>query len=456
MMQIKDRKFLVVGLGKSGVAATRFLLSKGAHVTAADIKNFDDLSGDAKSLVDLDVAILSGPHNPSIVSDFEAVVVSPGVPPGNPLLEAARAKGIEIVGEMELSVREIKKPIIAVTGTNGKTTTTALIGHLLRSSGFDVCVAGNIGTPLLSVIESAHNADFVVVEVSSFQIETTKSLKPFIAIVLNITPDHLDWHASYEEYVECKARLVTQGENFGVYNAADSDVSGLVMSSHATLIPFDATGRVLNGRGGKKSAWFEGGDLCVRVARERASRYPLADVRLEGIHNRENMLAALAACELAGAEPHLLSEGLKSFKGLPHRLELVGEFRGVRYYDDSKGTNVGATARAIENFAEPIVLIAGGLAKGVDFADLALKMRGRVKEAVLIGEAKEAIESAIKGEIKTTRASDMADAVRKAASLALPGEVVLLSPACASFDMFRDYAHRGEEFVRAVTTLMRE
>lgn len=455
-MEIKGKKFLVVGLGKSGVAASRFLVSKGAHVLASDKKKFEDLSDDAKSLVNLDVAIETGSHNPEFADDVKAVVVSPGVPPNNVIIQTARARGIEIVSEIELAVNGMETPVIAVTGTNGKTTTTTLIGHLLKSSGLKICVAGNIGTPLLSVIDETRAADFVVLEVSSFQIETGSSLSPYVAVVLNVTPDHLDWHSSYEEYLECKARLVKQvrKDGYGVYNAADPDVARTVMSSDAALIPFDATGRIFSSRNEKKSAWFEGGDLCVRTTQANVNRYSLSDVKLEGMHNRENMLAALLSCELVGAEPHLLQDALKTFRGLPHRLELVGEFRGVRYYDDSKGTNVGATLRAVENFAEPVVLIAGGLAKGVDFSNLTDQIRGRVKEAVLIGEAQKSLEDAMKGKIKTTRALDMKEAVKLASESAAPGEVVLLSPACASFDMFRDYVHRGEEFVKAVREIV--
>ena len=452
MREFEKKKVLVVGLGKSGVAAARFCAERGALVKAVDSKPEGEMRRQVESLSGLPIEFSFGEGETQRFAGEELVVVSPGVPSESSLVKAAKEGGAEVVGEMELAVREIKKPILAVTGTNGKTTTTTLIGHLLRGAGVRACVAGNIGTPLLDVIGEAQVSDMVVIEVSSFQIETSPSLAPEISVLLNVTPDHLDRHHSFESYSECKALLVkrTAAGGFGIYNAADEVAAASVAGASCELVPFDATGRVLSRQEGRKSAWFGGGDLVVEVRGPAPSRYPLCDVKLEGMHNRENMLAALAACELCGAEPAKLKAALESFAGLPHRMELVGESRGVRYYDDSKGTNIGATIRAIEAFAEPIVLIAGGLSKGVDFAPLAGKARGRVKKAILIGEAAGDLESALDGSVPFARASSMEDAVRQAGESADPGDIVLLSPACASFDMFRDYAHRGEAFVSAV------
>lgn len=452
MNELKGKKVLVVGLGFSGVAAVKYCVNSGASVTATDLKPKSQLGEAMAEIGNLPVTFSLGGHTPELFGSQDVVVTSPGVPSSLPGLMDARTKGIPVIGELELALREIGRPVVAVTGTNGKTTTTMLTGHLLQGAGIRACVAGNIGTPLLGVLDDARKASFVVLEVSSFQIETTPSLTPHIAILLNITPDHLDRHSTFGDYVACKARIIksVSPKGFAIYNAADEGVARAVSGAGARLIPFDATGRVLNGKGVGPQAWFSSGDLCVRLFDEWLNSFPLSRVKLEGIHNRENMLAALAAALLCGASADRIARSLESFKGLPHRLEFVGECNGVRYYDDSKGTNVGATIRALEGFAEPVVLIAGGLSKGADFAPLIPYVRGRVKGIVLIGEAAAELEMVLRGATKISHATTMDDAVRVASQIATPGDVVLLSPACASFDMFRDYKDRGEAFVRAV------
>lgn len=455
MQELCGKRVLVLGLGKSGVAAARACSRAGARVTVADAKPRAELSDALALLEGLPLELAFGPHAERLFDDAECIVASPGVSADLPGIARARARGVPVIGEMELAVRELHHRIIAVTGTNGKTTTTALIGHLLSASGITACVAGNIGTALLDVLGEASEAEWVVLEVSSFQIETTPSLAPAIAIVLNVTPDHLDRHASFEAYVACKAELIRRvpPEGWGIANAADEHVAAAVAGARCRSLPFDATGRVFGRGASEPRAWFGEGDLWVSPRGNGRHRYPLAGVQLEGMHNRENMLAALAAAELAGADPIRLSAALESFRGLPHRVQLVAEYRGVRFYDDSKGTNIGATMRAVEGFAEPIVLIAGGLSKGVDFRPLAAHLRGRVKQAVLIGQAAPELESILAGVVGTVRASSMDEAVGKAVEVAQPGDIVLLSPACASFDMFRDYADRGNAFARAVKRL---
>lgn len=457
MKELRGKKVLVIGLGKSGLAAAKFCATAGARVVASDAKSAGELRGATKSLAGLPIEFVFGACDPDAQGDFDMVVVSPGVPYDLPGLSKARSEGVPVLGEMELAVRSIDRPIVAVTGTNGKSTTTALIGHLLKSAGMRACVAGNIGTPLLDVLDEARRADAVVLEVSSFQIETTPSLAPAIAVFLNATPDHLDRHRSFGAYVECKSRLFSQAAEggWGVYNAADEVVSQAVMTSRCKLAPFDATGRFMSSRNSRGSsgarAWFEDWSLWVQSEGGARNRYPLKRVRLTGAHNRENMLAALVACEIMGAGP--LAAGLESFEGLPHRMEFVCEHDGVRYYDDSKATNVGAAIRAIEDCAEPVILIAGGRAKGAEFSLLAEASRGRVREAVLIGEAANRIEEAFASCVKTRRANSMDEAVRLACRAAGPGDVVLLSPACSSLDMFRDYAERGDEFAKAVRNI---
>ena len=300
---IKDmqgKRVLVVGLGRSGVAAAGFLAKRGASVVAMDSKPASDLSPAIDALSNLSIEFSLGGHDACAFDRAELVVASPGVPNDLPGILSAAARGVPVIGEMELAISEIDRPIVAVTGTNGKTTTTALVGHLLRESGIRACVAGNIGTPLLDLLPEAMSADQVVLEVSSFQIETTPSLKPNIGILLNATPDHLDRHGSFDSYVECKARMILNvpADGFGIYNAADERVAPAVSNARSTLVQFDATGKLPGRPEGRPGAWYEDGDLMVRVGSGDANRYGLSNVKLEGIHNRENMLAALAAAEL--------------------------------------------------------------------------------------------------------------------------------------------------------------
>ncbi len=453
MMDYRGKEVVVVGLGRSGVAAARFLAERGARVIACDAKPREALAEASDALAHLPVELrCSSDEVPTAV---DLIVASPGVATDAPWVDRARARGVPIVGELELAVREIDRPIVAITGTNGKTTTTALVGHLLEHAGMQPCVAGNIGTPLIAEIDRARDADAVVLEVSSFQIETAPSLAPQMAIWLNATPDHLDRHGSFDGYVAAKARLFAQiaEGGSGIYNADDEAVTQAVLQTPRRLLPFDATGRLLGEGTRGPRAWFDAGRLAVDVEGGAVRHFDLTRVALPGRHNRENMLAALAAALLCGAEAEALRRGLECFRGLPHRLELVVWHEGVPYYDDSKGTNVGATVRALEAFAEPIVLIAGGRNKGADFAALAPIVRERVKQLVLIGEAADEIAAAVGGAVPTARASDMSKAVARAAAAASPGDVVLLSPACASFDQFRDYADRGRRFAEAVRAL---
>jgi UDP-N-acetylmuramoylalanine--D-glutamate ligase len=457
--ELKGKRVLVLGLGRSGVAAARYCVSVGARVTASDLKSADQLRPALEQLADLPMDFELGGHDPAAPRKFDLVVISPGVSPDLPGLCWARTEGVPVVSEMELAVRLLDQPMVAVTGTNGKTTTASLIGHLLSQSGMPVCVAGNIGQPLLGALDLAARSQVVVLEVSSFQIETSPSLTPWVAVWLNATPDHLDRHKSFQAYVNCKARLFSQVPpgGWGIYNAADPTVAQAVTSSGIGLIPFDATGDLISLSTGVGSnagrAWFEGDDLWVNIQGQKPNRYSLKNVSIKGAHNRENMLAALAAAEICGAQPVALSRAMESFVGLPHRMELVGWHRGVRYVDDSKGTNVGATIRALEECTQPVVLIAGGRAKGTDFAPLVPLVRQKVKKLVLIGEAARTMDSVFSGCTESVHASTMEDAVCMASGAASPGEIVLLSPACSSLDMFVDYAERGLAFARAVSGL---
>lgn len=453
MYDANGKNVVVVGLGKSGVASVRFLAKRGAKVTAMDAKRADELEEAMDSLSGLPVSYSLGLNDPRLFSSAEMIVISPGVPNSLPGLGDAVRRGVPVIGEMELAACEIEKPIVAVTGTNGKTTTTALLGHLLKRAGVKCAVGGNIGTPVLDMMDEIDGADVVVLEVSSFQIDTSPSLRPKIGLWLNISPDHLDRHSTLDAYIASKAKMFENmtSEDYGIYNAADDAVSQAVMTSRCKLLPFDASGRIFSkAKGGGGRAWYEDGDLWIELEDGTSSRYSLKSVSLCGIHNRENMLAALLACEILGADSSGLRDGLESFKGLPHRMELVCESHGVKFYDDSKGTNIGATMRALEECAEPVVLIAGGISKGVDFSPLEKIVSERVKHLVLIGESASRMEGIFKGKVPITRCGSMDEAVGSAIAASEPGDIVLLSPACASFDMFRDYADRGEAFVRAV------
>ncbi|MBT3180947.1 MAG: UDP-N-acetylmuramoyl-L-alanine--D-glutamate ligase [Deltaproteobacteria bacterium] len=458
-MNFNRKKIVVVGLGKSGIATARYLCKQGASVVVSDQKAADQLVKECEALKGCDVQFSLGKNDPALFLGVDLIALSPGVPTTIPGLKEARAVGTDVVGDMEIASWKMDKPIVAITGTNGKTTTTSLTGHLLKHAGIKAVVGGNIGEPILDLMEEIEESDVVVLEMSSFQIETSPSLKPKIAAILNITPDHLDRHSSFEEYISCKAKLferVIDGGS-GIYNAGDDRVAQSILASKCNLFPFDAAGQLFSKENLKEGrAWFDGSNLCVWPYGGRVEKYALEGVPLKGVHNRENMLTALSICEILGAEPALLLEGLKSFKGLPHRMEYVNEINGISFFNDSKGTNVGATQRALEQFAEPVVLIAGGLAKGADLSSLKGMISERVKALVLIGESQDEMASLFEGCASIKKATSMEDAVSKAYASAEPGDVILLSPACASFDMFKNYAHRGEMFINSVDNISNE
>lgn len=459
MKRFDGKKVVIVGLGKSGIAALRYVSAEGGSVVAMDTRPASEFADLISSSKDGAVEFHFGGHDLKALEAADVIVASPGIDLLRYEFVSARDRGAIIVGEMELACTLITKPIIAITGTNGKTTTTTLIGHLLSASGIKPCVAGNIGTPLIELIDEANSADVVVLEVSSFQIETSPSLKAHIAICLNVTPDHLDRHRSFEDYVECKLSLIRNvpAEGFGIYNAADGAIGNSIDGCTCKLVPFDASGKILNadtiGEKNRFAAGFDGSGLWVRMGERIHSRYPIAALRIGGEHNRENALSALMASELMGAAPQKLLEGLKTFRGLPHRMELVAQVRGVDYVDDSKGTNIGATARALTSYDSKVILIAGGLSKGVDFMPLKDVVREKVKKLILIGHAADEMERIFSDCEEIVRASSMKMAVEVAAASAREGDVVLLSPACASFDMFKDYADRGRAFAEAAKGL---
>ncbi|MGO8762726.1 MAG: UDP-N-acetylmuramoyl-L-alanine--D-glutamate ligase [Desulfobaccales bacterium] len=446
-MDLKNQKILVVGLARTGVALCRFLVEHGAKVTVTDQAPPADLADFRRDIQGLAVVEDLGVAQPRW-QGFDAIVLSPGVPPELPWLRAARAAGVPVMGELEVAAPFIRRPLLAVSGTNGKTTTTTLLGEMLTASGVKTLVGGNIGTPLVSLLGRQEAADLLVLEVSSFQLDTTSHFHPQAAALLNLTPDHLDRYADYDAYLASKASLFRcQGAgDLQVLNADDRAVAGFKRDS-SRVYYFSATRPLVTG------AWLNHAALKVRLADQREEIFLLEHIRLKGRHNLENIMAALLLALDAGADAFACRKVLATFSGLPHRLEWVADLGGVSFYDDSKGTNVGAVATSLAHFDRPVILIAGGRDKDSDFSLLNDLIAARVKALVLIGETRERLAQVWQGLAPAYPADDMAGAVARAWDLARPGEVVLLSPACASFDMYRDYAHRGQTFQELVREL---
>jgi UDP-N-acetylmuramoylalanine--D-glutamate ligase len=444
-MDLTGKKVLVVGLARTGVALTHFLVKAGARVTVTDMAPAAELAEMRAHIQGLPVAEELEVPEPVDVWRYDLILPSPGVPPELPWLEMARRHGIPVWGELELASHFLSRPVLAVSGTNGKTTTITLVGKFLSASGVRALVGGNIGTPLISLLGQQQEADYVVTEISSFQLDTAPHFHPQSAALLNISPDHLDRYPNYAAYVASKASLfkVMDSEDPKVLNYDDLLVrplgQGLGQVSY-----FSASEPLTEG------AWLADGVIKVRLTPGVEAEFPLAQIRLQGSHNLENIMAALLLSLAAGAAPQACMEVLATFTGLPHRLEWVANISGVDFFDDSKGTNVGAVARSLASFDRPIILIAGGRDKFSDFSQLNELIQKRVKALVLLGETKERLAQVWEGLAPAYLTAQMTEAVEQAASLAQPGEVVLLSPACASFDMYRDYAHRGKTFQNAV------
>jgi UDP-N-acetylmuramoylalanine--D-glutamate ligase len=446
---LAGRPVTVVGLARSGVASCRLLRTLGARVTGTDARAADALTPEARALSAEGVRLVLGGHPSEAFETTQLVVVSPGVPADHPTLAGCRARGIPVLGEVELAYRTMTAEFVAITGTNGKTTTTALVGALLRESGRPVLVGGNIGRPLAAEALTFPEDGWVVAEVSSFQLETTEAFRPHVAAILNVTPDHLDRHGSVAAYAEAKARIFrAQGPgDWGVLNADDPGASALASRVRGRLLWFSRLQPVPQG------TWVRDGWVTLRIGSGDQPICPVSDILLRGAHNLENVLAATACAGALGGPSSRLRAAIRAFRAVPHRLEWVRDRAGVAFYNDSKGTNIDATLKALAAFEEPIVLIAGGRDKGQRFDGLAAAARGRVKAAVVIGEGRATLGPALRAVTRVEEAESMGEAVRRAAVLAVAGDVVLLSPACASFDLFRDYEHRGEAFMEEVRAL---
>jgi UDP-N-acetylmuramoylalanine--D-glutamate ligase len=447
-MDLKNKRVLVVGLGKSGVASALFLKRQGAHVTVSDSKSIDDLSSQIPALLDEGIAVETGGHGERTFHEQDLIVVSPGVPVDAPLLVQARALGSAVIGEIELAAQFLPGPIVAITGSNGKTTTTSLTGEVLAAGGLRTLVGGNIGTPAISLLDSATPHTVTVLEVSSFQLETIDKFRPKVAVVLNVTPDHLDRHKTFEIYTNAKARIFEnqRNEDFTVLNADDPTCAAMAARTQAQVFWFSRQKEV------KQGAWVREGNILFRDENQQREIMQVAEIPLKGAHNLENVLAAVCAGSLLGCAPDKIREAVRNFKAVEHRLEFVATIRGVDYYNDSKATNVDATIKALESFSSNIHLILGGKDKGSDYSVLNGLIKQRVKRVYTIGAAAAKIESQIKG-AEVVHAETLENALRKASAVAESGDVVLLAPACASFDQFKSYEHRGQVFKDTVMKL---
>lgn len=448
-LEIKGKRVLVVGLGKSGVASSLFLKDLGAKVTVSDNKSEEQLAHEIPTLLDHGIVVETGHHEPRTFREEDLIVLSPGVPVNVPQLAQARRSGVPIIGEIELAASFLKGRIVAITGSNGKTTTTELAGKVLATGGRKVQVGGNIGTPAISLVPTATDDSYNVLEVSSFQLETIRAFRPYIAAVLNVTPDHLDRHGSFEAYVAAKARIFENqtAEDFAVLNAEDETCTRMAGMTKAQVRWFSRLREV------KSGAFVRDGHIFCRDAQGEREIMPVSEIMLKGAHNVENALAAICMGMIAGCEPALIRKAVSEFKAVEHRLEYVATINGVQYYNDSKATNVDATIKALESFPGGIHLILGGKHKGSPYTVLNDLLRERVKRVYTIGASAPIIEEDIQGTVDVVRAGTLENAIRRAAENAVSGDIVLLAPACSSFDQFQSYEQRGDVFKSTVKAL---
>ncbi|HET6935974.1 MAG TPA: UDP-N-acetylmuramoyl-L-alanine--D-glutamate ligase [Candidatus Angelobacter sp.] len=448
-MELKNKRALVVGLGRSGAASALFLQEHGAKVTVSDSKSEAQLQSDVPALLDRGVSIETGRHGERTFRDQDLIVVSPGVPSDQPQLQHARTLGIPVIGEVELAFRYLQGKVLAITGSNGKTTTTSLVGEILAKSGKKTLVGGNIGTPVISLAGKSSPDTMVVLEISSFQLETIEQFCPWIAAILNITPDHLDRHHTFQAYVDAKARIFEnqKADDFAVLNADDPTCAGLKEKIKSSLFWFSRKQPVEQG------AYLKGEDIVFRQNGTEMVILSRHDIHLKGAHNLENVLAAVCMSMLAGCSPDQVRRGVSEFRAVEHRLELVSTIHGVAFYNDSKATNVDATVKALESFPGNIHIILGGKDKGSDYTVLKPLLRERAKKVYLIGAAAEKISSQISGAAPLVHSGTLDRAVKQAFEAAQSGDIVLLAPACASFDQFENYEQRGRVFKELVLSL---
>lgn len=448
-VELKNKRVLVVGLARTGVATAMFCAARGAAVTATDARGEAEIGEEITAkLRASSVNVELGGHQEQTFLQQDLIIPSPGVPADAPLLQAARTKGVAIWSEIEFAYRFRQGKWIGITGSNGKTTTTSLVAHILRSASFPTILAGNIGTPLISCVERMTHDTVTVVELSSFQLELIQDFRTDISVFLNLTPDHLDRHHSMELYSKAKARIFEnqREDDFAILNADDPNTTPLA-PTRPHVYWFSRKQRAAQG------AFLRGDDIVFRANGKEEVVLRREEVPLPGAHNLENALAAIAAARIAGASAKAIADGVRSFTGVEHRLEFVREINGVRYYNDSKATNVDATLKALDAFPGRILVILGGKDKGSDYTVLRTPLREKAILALLIGTAADKIASQIDGAVAIERAGTLDHAVEIASQAARAGDVVLLAPACASFDQFQNYEHRGRVFKALVHDL---
>ncbi len=442
-MNFNETKFLVIGLGKTGIATSRFLFEKNANFIAVDSQPIEKLNPEVKELLKKGVNIETGSQRQELFEWADTIVLSPGVSFNNPQIKKAIDNGKKVISEIELAYNFIKKPIIGITGTNGKTTTTTLISEILKNSGKKVFTGGNIGTPLISIAEKDEEFDLVLLELSSFQLQGIIDFKPYIGLILNISDNHLDHHKDFEEYLESKLRLFKNQKpsDFAVLNMDDDTINENLPKIKAKKITF---GSKIN----KADIFYDSKNIvCGDFS------FKLENIKLIGSHNIENISAAIAVSNLLGVESEVIQKTIDKFTPLPHRIEYVLTLFGVKVYNDSKSTSPDATLRAIESLSAPIILIAGGKDKGTNYENLIEILKSKVKHLILIGEAKTRMKKQLQNSTSICTAETLDEAVKKALSCSKPNDTLLFSPACSSFDMFRSYEERGEEFKKVVANI---
>ncbi len=451
-MDIRGKKVLVVGLARSGLAAARWLSDHGAVVTVTDLRSPSAFPKEIPELLNCKVGLELGVHQESTFLRHDFIVISPGVRADLPVLNLARQEGIPVVPEVEVAGWFLEGRLVGITGTNGKTTATSLLGKILVASGFSTFVGGNIGVPLLAAVDQDPPASIVVSELSSFQLETVDRFRPHVAVLLNLSPNHLDRHPSFDAYIAAKARIFRNQtpDDYAILNADDDNVMKLAPSIRSRKILFSRRKELANG------VFISHGTVLYRVQNLEVALLRQSDVRLRGEFNLENVLAASAAACALGAEFSSIRRAVREFAGVEHRLEFVRDIRGVDFYNDSKATSVDAAAKALSTFESGVHLILGGKDKGAPYAPLRSLMKDRVREVLVIGSAQQKIVSELSGAAEIVEAGDLETALRTAASRAVPGDVVLLAPACSSFDQFEDFEHRGRVFKDLVGRLAEE
>lgn len=447
-MDLQGRNALVVGLARTGEATAEFLLRRGARVTITESKSREELGPKAEAWIRRGVRLETGGHTRKTFFAADLIIPSPGVP-RHPEFAAAIERGIPVVSEIELAFHFLKGSIIGITGTNGKSTTTTLLHRILKDDGRKAFLAGNIGTPLISFVDKSRETDVYVTEISSFQLEYIRDFRVTLALILNLSGNHLDWHGTMDDYAAAKARLLSRQRegDAAVLNREDAGIWAWQKRAASTVFGFSGKRSVRRGAF-VRNGWivFRGDQMPQRVM-------PVSEIGLPGLHNRENVLAATAAARILGVSPARIRSTVRTFSGLEHRLETVATVRGVTFVNDSKATTVDAALKALASFSRPVVLILGGKDKGSDFTPLRRAVRKSVKSVVLIGAARDKIRASLQGTVPLLEAATYAEVVRKAFAAASPGDVVLLAPACTSWDMFRDFEERGRVFKREVRRL---